>query len=267
MQQLNENVIDQYITVNNCGQQLLDKRDYDTVRENGRIDFGMQFIAEGRCRYEDNGVVRSIEAGSLILHFPDIRQHYMFKKEDKTLLMWSHFSGKACRMLEPLRSPETVAVKLSDPQSFREILQKMIDVYNLREAQYQTVCEGYMVVLIAMILKSADINSPDTKKHHEGIERVIGHMTSNAGQPIDLELYAKMCYVSRSRFLHIFKDYTGVSPYHYQLKTRIDRATEMLTFTSLSITEISEELGFKDHSYFCRIFKKFTGHTPGYYRK
>ena len=33
------------------------------------------------------------EEGSLLLHFPGVRQHYSFKKEDATHLMWAHFSG------------------------------------------------------------------------------------------------------------------------------------------------------------------------------
>ena len=38
-------ILEEYITVNNCGEQDLGDRDYNTLRENGRVDFGLQFIA------------------------------------------------------------------------------------------------------------------------------------------------------------------------------------------------------------------------------
>lgn len=75
-----QRVSNDYITLNNCGQQTLDAHDYDTVRDDGRVDFGLQFIESGQCIYEDNGVVNIAEEGSLVLHFPGVRQHYSFKK-------------------------------------------------------------------------------------------------------------------------------------------------------------------------------------------
>ena len=67
--------------------------------------------------------------------------------------------------------------------------------------------------------------------------------------------------------MHLFKDYTGFSPYRFQLKIRMERAVEMLEYTALSVEEIAEMVGYEDCSYFCRIFKRYTGHTPLFYRK
>lgn len=261
-------ILEEYITVNNCGEQDLGDRDYNTLRENGRVDFGLQFIAKGKCYFEDDGEIKTAESGSAILHFPSVRQHYFFKKQDNTVLMWSHFSGKACKLLDPVKSNRTVLIRLSDAKEFEKILRTMITVYNRKERYYETVCEGYMTVLLAHLLKSA---LPDTESENctvnDGIEKVINYMNINYNKPIDLDKYAKMCYVSHSRFCHIFKEYTGVSPYRFQLRIRIDRAVELLTYTSLSVSECASKVGFNDCSYFCRVFKKFTAKTPSYYRK
>ena len=95
----------------------------------------------------------------------------------------------------------------------------------------------------------------------------VDYIKVNSYQEIDLEKYADMCFVSRSRFIHLFKEYTGFSPYNFQLKIRMERAIEMLVYTSLSVEEIAEMVRYADCSYFCRVFKKFTGHTPLFYRK
>ncbi len=263
-----QRVSTEYITLNNCGEQYLGNANYDTVRENGRVDYGIQFIESGRCTFEDNGKIRVAEAGSLLLHFPGVRQHYSFQKEDKTHLMWAHFSGTSCQMLDRLKTGETVHIKLTDVKTFKLVFDQMLTANNIRQANYQTVCGGYITVLLGLILRSVDEQSE--KALGQGRERliqVINHMNQNFAQPISLEKYADMCYVSLSRFMHLFKDYTGYSPYRFQLKIRMERAVEMLEYTALSVEEIAEMVGYEDCSYFCRIFKRFTGHTPLFYRK
>lgn len=262
-----QRVSDEYITVNNCGEQNLGNRDYDTEREDGRVDFGIQFIESGRCTYEDDGIVNIAEAGSLLLHFPGVRQHYSFKQEDASHLMWVHFSGSACAMLEPIKSPRTVHVRISNPKEFSRVFRLMIAENNVREPYYGTVCGGYLLALLGLILRSAAGRARSEDGHvHDGLEKVISYINVNFYEPVDLEKYAAMCYVSRSRFLHMFKDYTGISPYRFQLKVRIERAAELLTYTSMSVSECAAVAGFKDCSYFCRIFKKYTGRTPMLYR-
>jgi len=259
---------DNFLTVVNCNNRMLGDRYHLTKREHGRPDFGVQFIAEGKGYFEDGGVVTPFEKGSIILFFPGVRQHYYFLEEDKTRLMWSHFTGDACKFLEPLRSDKAIHIKLRDPKEFEHVLKKLVTAYNERAPYYETVCSGYMMVLMALIMKNANdkgIYSDDPI--NEDLEKVISYMHLNFDKPIDLEYYAEMCFVSRSRFIHTFKKYTGDSPYHFQLKIRIERAIEMLTNTTMTVSECAEAVGFSDTSYFCRIFKKFTSKNPSSYRE
>jgi len=46
----------------------------------------------------------------------------------------------------------------------------------------------------------------------------------------------------------------------------IQEARRLLTFTSMSITEIGYALGFKDPAYFSRFFRRNTGLTANQYR-
>lgn len=263
-----QRVTDEYICVNTCGEQILDNRDYDTVRPNGRIDFGIQYIESGRCAFEDNGEIRIAEAGSLLLHFPKVRQHYSFKKEDKTHLCWIHFSGVACKMLEPLRENRTVLIKISNTKEFNRIFHMMINTSYELKPYYKTVLRGFLLSVLGIILRDATGNTRYSGGHPSGsLEKVISYININFSTAIDLEKYAAMCFVSKSRFSHMFKEYTGLSPYRYQLNVRMERAIELLTYTSMNISECSAAVGFKDCSYFCRIFKKYTGKTPMYFRK
>ena len=48
---------------------------------------------------------------------------------------------------------------------------------------------------------------------------------------------------------------------------RVERSTELLRKTDLSMEDISQRVGFSSASYYSKIFKKHTGTTPLQYRK
>ncbi len=71
---------------------------------------------------------------------------------------------------------------------------------------------------------------------------------------------------SYSRFRHMFKQHTGLSPKAYMVELRIDKARNLLTSTSLSVKEVAYQLSFDTPYYFMRLFKNKTGMTPTQWR-
>lgn len=253
-----EYVSTNYLMVNNCGESVLNIRDTLTVREKGRKDYGVQFVESGLGYYDNDNI---FNAGEVILHFPNVKQRYAFKKEDNSHLMWIHFTGELCKILDPLKSDKTVKITLSNPKEFTEIFDKMIVEFNEKRSGYETVCNGYLLVILQTLLRDAK-DKNHSSGLNENLEKVILTMKQNYNKPIELDKYSKICFVSKSRFSHLFKDYTGFSPYNYQVKLRIEKAKELLTYSTLNVGECSKEVGFEDFSYFSRIFKKYTGYTP-----
>ncbi len=83
------------------------------------------------------------------------------------------------------------------------------------------------------------------------------HSKYNDQQSIDF--YAKQCNLSKYHFIHLFKEYTGLSPYAYKTRIRIEKAKDLLSSTNLSISEISNILGYNNSLYFSNLFKKTQG--------
>ena len=256
-----------YMKVNSCGQQWLTERDYNTVREKGRVDYSIHYMARGRGYCEAGGKQETIEESCLILYFPGVRHHYFFHKEDRTQMLWSHFSGTACACLEPLRSEKPVILKIADRKQFELVFEKMIAAHYLRLTDGDMLCDSYMPVLLALICQqSVGENGKGGIGGNEQMEKVLSCMHVEFNKPIDIGKYAQMCYLSEDRFIRMFKKRTGFPPYRYQLKIRIQRAVEMLENSSVTVGECAEAVGFHDIAYFSRIFKKFTGHPPSFYK-
>ncbi len=73
---------------------------------------------------------------------------------------------------------------------------------------------------------------------------------------------ADNCGISETHLRKTFKKFVGLSPNEYRIKTRIEKAKNLLINSKMSVKEITYLLGFYDEAYFCKIFKTETGLTP-----
>ena len=71
---------------------------------------------------------------------------------------------------------------------------------------------------------------------------------------------------SRTSLYNKIKALTGIGANDYINRIRIEKAVQLLTDTQLSITEISEEVGFTYQRYFSTAFKQIKGVTPTQFR-
>ena len=84
---------------------------------------------------------------------------------------------------------------------------------------------------------------------------------------IDLAALAAIAGLSVYHFARAFKQSAGVTPHHYLIKRRIERAQEMLARTQLSLPEIALVTGFSDQSHLTRHFRQLLGTSPGQFRR
>ena len=73
--------------------------------------------------------------------------------------------------------------------------------------------------------------------------------------------------ISTSYFSTIFKEMTGETFTEVLIRTRMEKAKELLENTTMKNYEIAEKVGFADAHYFGISFKKMTGCTPTEYAR
>lgn len=82
----------------------------------------------------------------------------------------------------------------------------------------------------------------------------------------DTGYYADKLCITPNYLNEIIKRATGINAKLYIQNKLVSEAKRMLTYTSLSISEIAENLNFDSSSYFIRFFRKHTSYTPLQYR-
>ena len=89
----------------------------------------------------------------------------------------------------------------------------------------------------------------------------------NLSQPdLDVKFLTAQMAMSRTSLYNKVKELTGMGANDYINRRRIDKAIILLTQSGMSITEISEQVGFTYQRYFSTLFKEMKGMTPSQFR-
>lgn len=98
------------------------------------------------------------------------------------------------------------------------------------------------------------------------LRRVLDYIGSNLDSPLRMADLAELSGLSQYRFAHNFKCATGLPPYQYVLRARLDQAKQMLRQTNLSVLDIAYAVGYQSIGRFNSLFKRELGTTPSNYR-
>jgi AraC-like DNA-binding protein len=112
-------------------------------------------------------------------------------------------------------------------------------------------------------------NSPCLKRKISNpyVDKFVDLVNSNFKNKHSTLYYADKLCITPNYLNEIIKKITGKSTKQYIQNRIVQEAKKMLKYTHLQVSEIANELGFSDMSYFVRFFHKQTGFTPLEYKK
>lgn len=99
------------------------------------------------------------------------------------------------------------------------------------------------------------------------MEEIVAYIRAHYNEELHLEDIATRFSFNYSYLSAFFNSQMHESFNDYLNRIRIEKACELLHQQNKSIAEISKEVGYSEHSYFCRVFRKVTGKTPSSWRR
>ena len=263
-----DRISSEHLEVISCGRQEFLQYDARCRRPAGRVDYHFLYIARGHC-YLGEGEDRALPAGSLILYLPGEPQYYAFHAGEESVSYFVHFSGTGSEeMLARAGLLEERIFEVGESSSLTSLFGKIADEHSLSLPLSRELAAGYLQQMIALIgrkLIRAQSNIPPG--HNYRIEDICRRMHRHYRHNLSVAEYAAACNLSESRFSHLFRESTGLSPHRYLQEIRIARACELLEETDLSVFQIAVEVGIGDQNYFSRIFRQTRGCSPSAYRR
>lgn len=165
---------------------------------------------------------------------------------------------------------EKLRFAFSDPLGVALTRQVLSELYapqdEARRIYLSTLVDTLKAHMIRGPNTAADVEFPTSDFSAYRLHHVMNAVIERPGDEHSVEALAGEVGLTPSHFCRVFKQATNLTPHQFVMKTRLEKAQDMLTTTSLSIAEISESLGFNSQSHFTRAFRDFTGRPPGVWR-
>jgi len=190
----------------------------------------------------------------------------IFTIDEKTLL--AHFEG----MLPEQELQFLQNYNVADPslEYFVRLFCNEASIRGRNGIQYlQGLIKLFSTYYIRNYSNYADLVSkkgPSPRIHDGDIGSITRFIRENIERTIAIEDLAEICRLSKFYFLKEFKKHTGITPYQYILKVKLERSKELLREPGIQIIDVAYKLGFSDQSHFANAFKKHFGYPPGAYK-
>lgn len=94
----------------------------------------------------------------------------------------------------------------------------------------------------------------------------LSYLEAKMPARVDLATLAKLAGLSLSHYSRAFKASTGLAPYQWQLRSRVEKAKDLLMNTNKCLEDIAGATGFADAVHLGRKFRQITGATPSAWR-
>ena len=218
----------------------------------------------------DNAVYH-MEAHSGFLSEPGRINLYSADQKFPWEYVWVEFDGlRAKELMEEagLSNDHPVFHPISDTAA-----DKLRDEM-LRLTQYPDNSRPLGIIGQLYLIMDALIQGSSNKKRLQGgklsrfyAQEALSFIEQNYTLPITVEDMANRCNLDRSYFGKVFKDMIGQSPQDFLIRYRMSKATSLLTSTSLSIGDISVQVGYPNQLHFSRAFRNIYGMSPRQYRQ
>lgn len=244
---------------------------YSFDPERGRIltEYQLIYISQGNGFFESRSCKRrKIKAGTMILLFPD-EWHTYSPEENGWYEHWVGFKGNLIEtwITNKFFSKENPVYEIGVNASIIELYEEIVAHATKERIGYQQLISGIVLYLMGEIYYKDKNSSFVESETVDKINQARAIMKKNLDNPMPVEMIAQKLNVSYSWFRSNFKTYTGISPLQYQLHLRYLRAKELLSTTSMSISDIAYRLNFETISQFSTFFTKKEGMSPSQFKK
>ena len=99
------------------------------------------------------------------------------------------------------------------------------------------------------------------------IQEVQNYLQDHIHEPVRVSDLARYLHFSTAQVYRDMIRLTGCPPQQYIMDYKLEQAVSMIENTTLSIQEVSANVGFRYESHFYRQFKNIMGITPAEYRQ
>ncbi|MBX9811488.1 MAG: AraC family transcriptional regulator [Burkholderiales bacterium] len=254
--------------------------------------FQVQFNLEGRTRHYIGSTERWLEPGSVGFILPyrihlggrpagsrfyviNFQQHFLFPGLEADPLELETIPLERAPALAPFLFQEFMDFKLegADLEMARRSCERMMEEHSRRQLFSLEIIRAHLMLLIGTVCERHEKEllalageRAQRKQRADTLSRVTRYVRENLAGRITLGDAAAAANLSPNYLTNLLKHETGKTFTSLVTSRRMEKARELLAYTTLRVSEIAESVGFEDEAYFTRRFRQYFRVSPLAYR-
>lgn len=240
-----------------------------------RNNYLFHYVIRGKGTLMANdtkGITQNYEitAGQGFMLFPGQMTTYFASQDDPWEYMWIEFGG--LRAKEGLVNTPLNVNACQYRCIYPEIRDVMVSemryiVDHSKESSLSLI--GHLYLFFDALIRSCSITKVNNHKKMSDyyIKEAIHYIEQNYEGDVSVETIADILGINRTYFGKIFRKSTGKTPQQFIIEYRMTKASVLLKTTRLTISEISQMVGYENPFHFSRAFKQIYSISPKQWRQ
>ncbi|UTV27665.1 AraC family transcriptional regulator [Photobacterium atrarenae] len=228
------------------------------------LNYHLGLITEGEQEYHFNGARYLAGAGQMVMMPPDeIHDGQPYQRGYKVKVFsitpdWLDHQANELAGPQQIHFPRNL---ITDPPLFRQLSQLHDQLSNPHFPQLAK--ESMPLEFFSRLLSRYGQLRPNAVAAlgSQDLHQLRDYLMAHLDQKISLETLARLCDLSPSQLLRQFKKATGMTPYAWLARLRLEHAMALLK-AGYSSTDVAYHVGFYDQAHFTRTFKQTFGVAP-----
>lgn len=165
-----------------------------------------------------------------------------------------------------LKPSDAPRLRFSDDRLWT-LIRLLTDAIDDSDPTTQLYGDSLTAAVAARIFEAPkEVKGNDCRLSATQLKDALSYLDAKMPARVDLATLANLAGLSLSHYSRAFKASTGLAPYQWQLRARVEKAKDLLMNTNQCLEDIAGTTGFADAVHFGRKFRQITGATPAAWR-
>jgi AraC family transcriptional regulator of arabinose operon len=232
----------------------------------------MSYLKSGSAKLRIGGDVTTIAPGTVTFIPPNVEHDHYKDTPDEAEFLWWHFTYEIAGVMDAMKMFQIPYVfRLQNNESFEKVFMEFMESADAETSSLplSILTQAKSLELLYIILNSAVGQSDayaDVAKS-ECFLVMLSRIVHSPEEPLTLRMMSDELHLHPTYVSTRFKELFGKPPMQVQREMRIQKAKALLESSELSVTEISQRLGYSELQNFTRLFKSYVGISPTQFRE
>lgn len=241
---------------------------YHIQRPGGLYGYLLFFsVSEGgRIRIKNDTC--KVPANSVSIIPPWTEHEYYTEKNQWWEFYWIHIGEECGEILKNVTERRGYIFESRQIKKINDLVEELFaERFMTDEVSYEIKASLIISQIVHILLEETYRMESVGNRSDECVSKMLREIEIHYGEELNISEMASRYYMSVQHMIRLFKVKTGYTPYAYLKKYRLQKAGELLMYSNLSVSEISDRTGFQGVNNFIYQFKQEFGMTPKRYKE